>query len=83
MSYEHSNVHIVRVVDVMDNSKARTWYVGPYGSTRANQTANYLESVARDAEVITSRECYVEPLFSDDDCLRVADYGRTTLGSLR
>lgn len=82
MPYNHSNVYIVRVVDTDERGAGQTWFVGPYGSTRADQTAAELESVARQAAVLRERQCYVEPLYSDDECLRVTDYGRTTEGSL-
>lgn len=83
MSFEHSNVYIVRVVDVDDDGAANTWFVGPYGSTRADQTADELRCAAEESRQLTSRECHVEALFSDNDCLRVADYDRATHGSLR
>ena len=88
MPYHHSNVYIVRVDDTDDQGEARTWFVGPYGSTRADQTADQLESAARGAAdreergALRDRRCTVEALFSDDECLGVADYGRTTEGSL-
>ena len=84
----HSNVYIIRIVDVDHQGETRTWFVGPYGSTRADQTADELEVTARGAaergepNALRERECYVEPLWSDNDCLRVADYGRATQGSL-
>lgn len=80
--YKHSNVYIVRIVDVNDQGEVRTWHTGPYGSTRAERTADYLESAARDAGTLRQRECFVEPLWSNDECLRVADYDRATQGSL-
>jgi hypothetical protein len=83
MSYQHSSVYIVKIVDVMKDGDTNTWYVGPYGNTRADQVASSLETDARDYDVYESRDCTVEPLFSDDECLRVADYGRPTHGSLR
>lgn len=82
MPYQHSNVYIVRIVDTNDQGEVRTWFVGPYGSTRADQTADQLESVASEAAVLRERQCWVEPLFSDDECLRVADYGRASERSL-
>ena len=82
MPYQHSNVYIVRVVDTDDKGEARTWFVGPYGSTRADQTADQLESAAQEGAVLRDRQCTVEPLYSDDECLRVADYGRATERSL-
>jgi hypothetical protein len=66
MTYEHSSVYVVRVVDADE-----TWTVGPYGSTRAVQVADRLLAVATG-----TRECHVEPLFSDDECLYVGDYSR-------
>lgn len=81
MAYSHSTVFIVRVTDV-GPAGVRTWFVGPYGSTRATQTASHLEAVAREAGVLHERQCDVEPLWSDDDCLRVDDYNRTAMGSL-
>ena len=83
MSYQHSNVHIVKIVDVQKDGEVNTWFVGPYGTTRAGQVAYSLESEARDYPRLESRECTVEALFWDDECLRVADYSRETLGSLR
>jgi hypothetical protein len=83
MSFEHSNVYIVRVVDVDAAGAVNTWFVGPYGSTRADQTADELKGAAADSLQPRSRECHVEALFSDDSCLRVADYDRATRGSLR
>ncbi len=79
MPYQHSNVYIVRVTDTDAQGETRSWFVGPYGSTRADQTADYLESVAHGG---TERECIVEPLFSDGDCLQIQDYGRAEHGSL-
>ena len=79
MSYSHSNVYVVRVVDERA-TETRTWYVGPYGSTRAGQTADRLEAQAREKNI--ERSCHVEALFSDDECLRVDDYVRSTAGSL-
>ena len=40
MTYEHNSVYVVRVVDADE-----TWFVGPYGSIRAGQVANRLETV--------------------------------------
>lgn len=74
MSYEHSSVYIVRVVDIIDG-EPNTWFVGPYGCTRAEQVAAEFSSKGSD--------CYVEALFSDDECLRVSDYDRATHRSLR
>lgn len=82
MPYQHSNVYIVRVSDIDDRGDVRTWFVGPYGSTRADQTADWLESVAREAAELRDRRCQVEPLYSDDECLVVRDYGRATERSL-
>lgn len=82
MSFEHSNVYIVRVVDV-DGEGEYTWFVGPYGSTRAGEVADDLKHAAEESRKLRSRECHVEALFSDNDCLRVADYDRATHGSLR
>ncbi|GAA8853494.1 hypothetical protein DUHN55_44380 [Helicobacter pylori] len=79
MSYSHSNVYVVRVVDERA-TESRTRYVGPYGSTRADQTADRLEVEAREKNI--ERSCHVEALFSDDECLRVDDYVRSTAGSL-
>lgn len=83
MSYEHSSVYIVKIVDVMNDGETNTWYIGPYGNTRAEQAASAFEADAREYAAFESRQCTVEPLFCDDECLRVADYGRTTHGSLR
>lgn len=83
MSFEHSNVYIVRVVDVDAAGVANTWFVGPYGSTRADQIADELRGVAEESRQLRSRECHIEALFSDNDCLRVADYDRAAHGSLR
>lgn len=84
MSYSHSNVYIVRVVDTDENDgEPHTWFVGPYGATRADQTAAYLERVARESTELRVRQCYVEALFSDEECLRVGDYTRKTEGSLQ
>jgi hypothetical protein len=52
MTYEHRGVYVVRVVDTDE-----TWFVGPYGSTRAGQVANRLKTVATGR-----RQCHVEPL---------------------
>ena len=85
MTYHHSSVHIVRIVDTDENGKKTTWYIGPYGSTRADQTADQLEAEIRHSDNTTGqrwRECYVEKLFSDDECLVVKDYGRVESGSL-
>ena len=75
MSFDHTNVWIVRIVDE-GPSDTRTWFVGPYGSTRADQTAARLE-VSKPADV--QRSCYVEALWSDDECLRVDDNPRRPL----
>jgi hypothetical protein len=83
MSFEHSSVYIVRIVDIDDAGASSTWFVGPYGSTRADQTAYELRVAADSTDRLRSRECHVEPLFSDEDCLRVADYDRAAHGSLR
>lgn len=83
MNYEHSSVYIVRIVDVTDDGGRTTWFAGPYGSTRADQIAHELETGANDNARRGARECYVEPLFSNDECLRVNDYGRAARGSLR
>ena len=83
MSFEHSNVYIVRVVDVDATGDVNTWFVGPYGSTRADQVADELNGAAESSRQLRSRKCHVEALFSDDGCLRVADYDRQTHGSLR
>ncbi|MDN5803016.1 MAG: hypothetical protein L0H26_00255 [Microlunatus sp.] len=88
MPYQHSNVYIVSVTDTDAQGETHSWFVGPYGSTRARQVAGELESVARGATereepgALRDRECFVEALFSDDDCLRVQDYGRAEHGSL-
>lgn len=79
MPYSHSNVYIVRVVDEGAAEK-RTWYLGPYGSTRADQTADRLEAEGQAKGI--EREAFVEALFSDDECLRVDDYVRSSKGSL-
>lgn len=79
MPLSHSNVYIVRVVDTTREAGDRTWFVGPYGSTRADQVADELEQAGE----VLERRCVVEPLWSDDECLRVDDYNRVTLGSLR
>jgi len=83
MPFSHSNVYIVRVVDTTKDAEDRTWFVGPYGSTRADQIANDLEHVGRESTKLLDRRCVVEPLWSDDDCLRVDDYNRAVLGSLQ
>lgn len=80
MPYHHSNVYIVRVDDTDDQGEARTWFVGPYGSTRADQTANQLSRPPGRPRCWRDRQCTVEALYSDDECLRVADYSRTTEG---
>lgn len=85
MTYHHSSVHIVRIVDTSEDGQQRTWYVGPYGSTRADQTADRLEAEVRHSDSTTDqrwRECYVEKLFAADECLVVKDYGRAEHGSL-
>ena len=69
MSYSHSTVYIVRIVDE-GTDHLDTWFVGPYGHTRAVQTADTLRVDGGDG-----RTCFVEPLFSDDECLGVVDYG--------
>lgn len=77
MVYSHSNVYIVRVKDTDSDGETRTWFVGPYGSSRADTTADALEN---NAPTLT-RECFVEALYSDDECLRVDDYTRRALDS--
>ena len=77
MSYSHSTVYIVKIDDTTAEDVPYTWYVGPYGYTRADQTAHHLESVAE-----RPRICTVLPLFSDDECFVVGGYGRTTQHSL-
>ena len=79
MPYSHSNVYVVRVVDERA-TETRTWYVGPYGSTRADQTVDRLEAEPREKNI--ERSCHVEALLFDDQCLRVDDYVRSTAGSL-
>lgn len=83
MSFEHSNVYIVRVVDVDAAGEANTWFAGPYGSTRADQIRDELQRAAEEARQLRSRECHIEALFSNDDCLRVGDYDRASHGSFR
>jgi hypothetical protein len=61
MTYTHTNLYVVRVVERPGERQQTTWYAGPYGGTAADQTANYLESVANH-----ERECYVEPLHEED-----------------
>ena len=70
--YHHSIVHIVRIDDVVDG-QPRTWFVGPYGLTAADQTARELESIADAGDAISSRTCTVEELFSNDECLNVVN----------
>lgn len=82
-NFEHSNVYIVRVVDVYADGEGNTWFAGPYGSTRAGQIADELHRAAETSRKLKSRACHVEALFSNDDCLRVADYDREAHGSLR
>lgn len=88
MPYQHSNVYIVNVTDTDNQGATCSWFVGPYGSTRAGQVADELASLARGAiereepDALRDRECFVEALFSNDDCLRVQDYGRAEHGSL-
>lgn len=82
MAFEHSNVYIIQVGDTAIDGETRTWFAGPYGSTRADQVADHLESVAHETGEIRERRCVVWALFSDDECLRVSDYDRKTLGSL-
>ena len=69
----------MRIVDTNDNGEENTWFAGPYGSTRADQIAAELSHIT----TTRPRQCHVEPLFSDNDCLRVADYDHKTQGSLR
>jgi len=75
VSYAYRNVCIVRVVDVTVTGRTSTWNVGLYGGRHAGEVALDLESVARDSEALTDRQCFVEPLYSDDRCLLVADDG--------
>lgn len=81
MGYQHNDVFIVRVVDDRRDGDSDTWFVGPYGSTRADHMADELRAAA--SEALLTRECFVEPLFSDDECLRVSGYTRASQGSLR
>lgn len=78
MNFSHSNVYIIRVVDELVFDR-HTWFVGPYGSTRADQVADDLQAQTL---IDIKRTCIVEPLFSNDGCLRVTDYGRAEHGSL-
>lgn len=88
MSYQHSNVYIIQVTDTDAQGVANTWFAGPYGSTRADQTADELEAAAERVieqnapGALRDRKCTVEALFSDTECLRVDDYVRATRGSL-
>ena len=88
MSYNHRDVYIVRVADIDHQGETRSWFVGPDGSSRADQVADDLESTTRktaekkETGALWDRQCFVEPLWSNDDCLRVADYERATEGSL-
>lgn len=83
MPYQHSNVYIVSVTDTDEDGQTSTWFVGPYGSTRAGHVADELEDMARaESSPLRDRQCVVEPLYSNDECLRVADYVRGTEGSL-
>lgn len=82
MAYQHSSVYVVRVVDTDAQGKTRAWVVGPYGSTRADQIADELEALGGQSDDLRERRCHVEALFSDEDCLRVHDYGRAEHGSL-
>lgn len=81
MPDNHTNVSIVRVVDTDEQGTDHTWFVGPHGSTQVEQTAIQLTSAARDAAVPAARQCHVEALFSDEDCLRVTS-DRHAQGSL-
>lgn len=82
MNYQHSNVYIVRIVD-STRDDVSTWFAGPYGGTRAEQKATELQEMAHESTRLRSRECFVEPLFSDDDCLSVSGYNRATSRSLQ
>lgn len=81
MAYQHSNVYVVRVVDTDLEGETRTWLVGPYGSARADEIADELAARGQ-SDGLRERRCHVEALFSDEDCLRVHDYGRAEHGSL-
>lgn len=72
----HSRVWIIEIIDTPhDGGEPHTWFAGPYGSTRANHTANALEATTNTAPGQSmTRHCLVHPLFSDDDCLAVRDY---------
>ena len=76
MSFEQSNVYVVRVTPPADSTRDE-FVVGPYGSTRADQVADRLE------KAVPGRQCTVLPLFSDDECLHVGDYSERGPHSLR
>lgn len=85
MSFQHSNVYIVRVKDTTADGETTTWFAGPYGSTAADQAADAIETapnVGRVGRSDRERECFVEALYSDNDCLIVQPYGRRDTDSL-
>lgn len=76
MTYSHTNLHVVRIVDRHRDGTEHVWVVGPLGSTGARNKADELESAAeeridRDEGLLRSRECSIEPLFEHADTLEV------------
>lgn len=76
MTYSHTNLYVVRVVDRRRDGTEHVWVVGPLGSTGSRHKAEELEYVAeelieRGGGLIRSRECTVEPLFEHPDTLEV------------
>lgn len=83
ITYRHATVYIVQIVDTDSAGEGpKVWFVGPYDWSLAHQTADELRRIVdEDLEHRGARECSVEPLFSNGECLRVADSRRTNLAS--
>ncbi|PZU04586.1 MAG: hypothetical protein DI630_00225 [Gordonia sp. (in: high G+C Gram-positive bacteria)] len=73
-------MYIVQIVDTDPAGGTKVWFVGPYGWSLAHQTADELRSIVdEDTEHRGARECSVEPLFSNGECLRVTNSGRSNV----
>ena len=85
MPYQHSNVYIVRVNGHRQpgrNPLVVRRPVRQHPPTRPPTNWSLWRSILRRAVDSPTRCAIVKALFSDDDCLRVQDYGRAEHGSL-
>lgn len=71
MNYlHHSAVYIVTVVDTKTDGRTKTLRVGPYFEEDAARAAEEFTAAA-DLAHMASRDCTVQPLYSNDTCLRI------------